>query len=207
MASIADSNLSAFIHALCEADPHWWPGILHFFTTIVAEPPAAAALAEPADAALAEPAAASLADPAPTPPVADPADAVVANPHAASLAEALSDTKVPSLAAVIVGVAPGAVAHLLGAVAAHPLADAVVADHLGGDAAEPAAAVVAAPSAISLAKPLNASAAAATLTAVPLIDWISDTLSQGYTNLQSLVKCLDHRGIASDTVCSQARLC
>ena len=31
---------------------------------------------------------------------------------------------------------------------------------------------------------------------VPLIDWISDTLSQGYTNLQSLVKCLDHRGIA-----------
>ncbi len=35
----------------------------------------------------------------------------------------------------------------------------------------------------------------------------TDTLSQGYTNLQSLVKCLDHRGIASDTVCSQARLC
>ncbi len=23
-----------------------------------------------------------------------------------------------------------------------------------------------------------------------LVDWISDTLSQGYTNLQSLVKCL-----------------
>ena len=42
---------------------------------------------------------------------------------------------------------------------------------------------------------------------VPLIEWISDTLSQGYTNLQSLVKCLDHRVIASDTVCSQARLC
>jgi len=40
-----------------------------------------------------------------------------------------------------------------------------------------------------------------------LIDWISDTLSQGYTNLQSLVKCLDHRGIASDTVRIQARLC
>ena len=45
-----------------------------------------------------------------------------------------------------------------------------------------------------------------------LIDWISDTLSQGYTHLQSLVKCLDHRGIASITVCSQAtcwpwRLC
>ncbi len=33
-----------------------------------------------------------------------------------------------------------------------------------------------------------------------LIDWISDTLSQGYTNLQSLD--LDHRGVASDTVCS-----
>jgi len=40
---------------------------------------------------------------------------------------------------------------------------------------------------------------------VPLIDWISDTLSQGYTNLQSLVKCLDHRNIVSDTVCSQAK--
>ena len=34
-----------------------------------------------------------------------------------------------------------------------------------------------------------------------LIDWISDTLSQGYTHWQSLVKCLDHRDIASDTVC------
>ncbi|DBA74348.1 TPA: hypothetical protein ACH3X1_011122 [Trebouxia sp. C0004] len=34
-----------------------------------------------------------------------------------------------------------------------------------------------------------------------------DALSQGYTNLQSLVKCLDHKGIVSDTVCSQARLC
>ena len=40
-----------------------------------------------------------------------------------------------------------------------------------------------------------------------LIDWVSDTLSQGYTNLQSLAKCLEHRSIASDTVCSQARLC
>ncbi len=28
---------------------------------------------------------------------------------------------------------------------------------------------------------------------VPLVDWISDTRSQGYTGLQSLVKCLDHR--------------
>ena len=38
------------------------------------------------------------------------------------------------------------------------------------------------------------------------IDWISDTLFQGYTDLQSLIKSLDHRGIASDTVYSQARL-
>ena len=37
---------------------------------------------------------------------------------------------------------------------------------------------------------------------VSLIDWISDILSQGYNNLQSLVKCLDHRGTASDTVCT-----
>ena len=34
-----------------------------------------------------------------------------------------------------------------------------------------------------------------------LIDWISDTRSQGCTYLQSLVKCLDHRDIVSDTVC------
>ena len=39
-----------------------------------------------------------------------------------------------------------------------------------------------------------------------LIDWISDALSQGYTNLQSLVKCLDHKNIVSDTVCSQAKI-
>ena len=41
---------------------------------------------------------------------------------------------------------------------------------------------------------------------VSLIGWVSDTLSQGYTELQSLVKCLDHRGIVLvlDTVCSQA---
>ena len=40
-----------------------------------------------------------------------------------------------------------------------------------------------------------------------LICWISDTLSQGYTDLQSLLKCLDHRGIVLvlDTRCSQAR--
>ena len=41
---------------------------------------------------------------------------------------------------------------------------------------------------------------------VSLIDWISDALSQGYTNLQSLVKCLDHRNIVSDTVCIQAKV-
>ena len=42
---------------------------------------------------------------------------------------------------------------------------------------------------------------------ISLIGWVSDTLSQGYTNLQSLVKCLDHRVIVSvlNTVCSQAR--
>ena len=43
-----------------------------------------------------------------------------------------------------------------------------------------------------------------------LIGWISDTCSQGYTDLQSLVKCLDHRGavLVLDTVyvCSQARV-
>ena len=39
-----------------------------------------------------------------------------------------------------------------------------------------------------------------------LIDWISDTLSQEYTNLQSLLKCLDHTNIVSDTVCSQAKV-
>ena len=31
-----------------------------------------------------------------------------------------------------------------------------------------------------------------------LIDWISGTYSQGCTNLQMLVRCLDHRGTASD---------
>ncbi len=34
---------------------------------------------------------------------------------------------------------------------------------------------------------------------ISLIDWISDAFSQGYTNLQSLNKCLDHRGVASNT--------
>ena len=39
---------------------------------------------------------------------------------------------------------------------------------------------------------------------VSLPDWISGTRFQGYTNLQSLVKCLDHRDNVSDTACSQA---
>ena len=39
-----------------------------------------------------------------------------------------------------------------------------------------------------------------------LIDWITDTRSQGCTDLQSLVKCLDHRGIVLklDTVYTHA---
>ena len=44
------------------------------------------------------------------------------------------------------------------------------------------------------------------LALVFLIDWISDTRSQGYIALQSLLKCLDHRGIvlcslSADTSC------
>ena len=42
---------------------------------------------------------------------------------------------------------------------------------------------------------------------VPLIYWVSDTLSQGYTNLQSLVNRLDYKDFASDAVCSKARSC
>ena len=38
---------------------------------------------------------------------------------------------------------------------------------------------------------------------IQLVDRISDTRSQGYTNLQSLAKCLDHTDIVSDIVCSQ----
>jgi hypothetical protein len=34
-------------------------------------------------------------------------------------------------------------------------------------------------------------------THLSMIDWISDTRSQGYTNLQSLVECLNHRDIVS----------
>ena len=41
---------------------------------------------------------------------------------------------------------------------------------------------------------------------VSSINWISDTLFQGYTNLQSLVKCLDPRDVVSDTVCSQTKV-
>ena len=43
---------------------------------------------------------------------------------------------------------------------------------------------------------------------LPLMEWISGTLSQGYTDLQSWLKCLDHSGVVLvlDTVCSQARV-
>ncbi len=43
-----------------------------------------------------------------------------------------------------------------------------------------------------------------------LINRISDTLAQGYTILESLVKCLDHRGIALgfvSTVCGFYNTC
>jgi len=33
------------------------------------------------------------------------------------------------------------------------------------------------------------------------LDWISDTLSQTYTDVQSLVECLGHRYIVSGTGC------
>ena len=182
VASIADSNLSAFIHALCKADPHWWPGILHPFTTSMAEPAAAgladpaAALAEPAAAALAEPAAAALAEPAAAA-LADPAaaalaeavtalavtqpltDAAVANPHVANLAEAPSDAKAPPLPDVSVSKSPGAVAELLGAAAAEPAATVVTAPS-AISVAEPAAAGMTAPSAISVAEPAAAVVAA-----------------------------------------------
>lgn len=36
---------------------------------------------------------------------------------------------------------------------------------------------------------------------VPLIDGITDTLSQGYNDLQSLENCLNHEDTALDTVC------
>ena len=38
-----------------------------------------------------------------------------------------------------------------------------------------------------------------------LVDRISDTLSQGYTNLQSLVKCLDHAQYAVKQGCVRLR--
>ena len=40
---------------------------------------------------------------------------------------------------------------------------------------------------------------------VCLVDRISDTLSQGYTNLQSLVKCLDHAQYAVKQGCVRLR--
>ncbi len=44
---------------------------------------------------------------------------------------------------------------------------------------------------------------------VSLIDWILDTRSQGYTDLQRLLQCLYHRGIVLvlDTVCSKQGSC
>ena len=39
-----------------------------------------------------------------------------------------------------------------------------------------------------------------------LVDRISDTLSQGYTNLQSLVKCLDHAQYAVKQGCVRLRV-
>ena len=44
----------------------------------------------------------------------------------------------------------------------------------------------------SLCTPLVNGAACRQVMLDPLIDWISHTRPQGYTNLQSLVKCLDH---------------
>ncbi len=38
------------------------------------------------------------------------------------------------------------------------------------------------------------------------IDKISDTCSQGYTDLQTLVKCLDHRDVVLDMACSQKKV-
>jgi len=35
---------------------------------------------------------------------------------------------------------------------------------------------------------------------VPLVDWISDTCSWGYTDLQNLVKCLDHKCCGKDSM-------
>ena len=42
---------------------------------------------------------------------------------------------------------------------------------------------------------------------VSLVGWISDTRSQKYTGLQSLVKCLDHRGFISDTCIRSITAC
>ncbi len=44
-----------------------------------------------------------------------------------------------------------------------------------------------------------------TIDSISLVNWISDTCSQGCTDLKSLLKRLDHR--ESDTICSHARLC
>ena len=39
-----------------------------------------------------------------------------------------------------------------------------------------------------------------------LMHWISDTCLQGCTCLQSLVECLDHTYVVSDTVCNHAKV-
>ena len=39
-----------------------------------------------------------------------------------------------------------------------------------------------------------------------LVGWTSDTRSQGYTDLQSLVQCLHHTDTMSDTAYSQAKV-
>ncbi len=179
VASIADSSLSAFIHALCKADPHWWPGILHPFTTSMAEPPAAAlaelpaaaldpALAEPV-AALAEPAAAALAEP-PAAAMVEPAAAALAEPAAAGLAKPAAALADPAAALADPAAAAAALAGPCTALAVtQPLTDAAMTNPHAASLAEapsdarappllivsksPAAAVVAAPSAISVAEP------------------------------------------------------
>ena len=46
---------------------------------------------------------------------------------------------------------------------------------------------------------IGQTAEVACLKQVSLVDWISDTCPQGYTDVQSLVKCLDHRYCGRDS--------
>ncbi len=46
---------------------------------------------------------------------------------------------------------------------------------------------------MSLSKSYHLNKRHAAVYVISLVDWISDTHPQGYTDLQSLVKCLDHR--------------